>query len=100
MQLKVEWNMKDFTGGDKRRYLKPYWNFVDFIFLVTNEEHFKMKYVKKKHKKIDLKIYPVFTSGTNKSASTYERVTLAKMFPLNLDRCQTTENLPVFQKVY
>lgn len=47
MQLKVEWNMKDFTGGDKRRYLKPFLNFVDFIFLVTNEEHFKMKHVKK-----------------------------------------------------
>lgn len=48
---------------------------------------------KNKHKRIDLKIYPVFTSGTYKSASTYVRITLAKMFSLNLDRCQTTENL-------
>lgn len=42
MQLK-EWNMKDM--GDKRvtreKYPKPSLNFVDFIFPVTNEKHFK-----------------------------------------------------------
>lgn len=64
-----------------------------------------MKYIKKKPKRIDLKIYYVFTSGTNKSTSTYVRITLAKIFNVFSKLGQMPDNRKsaaqhTFQKVY
>lgn len=64
-----------------------------------------MKYIKQKPKRIDLKIYSGFTSGTNKSTSTYVIITLAKIFNVFSKLGQMRDNResaaqPIFQKVY
>lgn len=64
-----------------------------------------MKYIKKKQKRIDFKIYSVFTSGTNKSISMYVRITLAKIFNVFSKLGQMADNRKsaaqtLFQKVY